>query len=52
MPEYIKITINNVIHNYILINILSNLIKQKLIDTTFTKIKEIVPKDKASNCNT
>ena len=49
MPEYLINEINNFIHDYILIESLSDLNKQKLTDKTFSKIIDMIPKYKAGN---
>ena len=52
MPEYLINKINNFIHEYIPIESLSDLNKQKLTDETFFKIIDMIPKYKANNCKT
>ena len=52
MPEYLINEINNYIHEYIPIESLSDLNKQKLTDETFIKIIDMIPKYKASNHET
>ena len=49
IPEYLINEINNFIHEYISIESLSDLNKQKLTDETFIKIIDIIPKYKAKN---
>ena len=52
MPEYLINEINNFIHEYIPIESLSDLNKQKLTDETFIKIIDMIPKYKAKNYKT
>ena len=52
MPEYLINEINNFIHDYIPIESLSDLNKQKLTDETFIKIIDMIPKYKANNYKT
>ena len=52
MPKYLVNKINNFIDNYIPIKSLSDLSKQKLLDETFIKIIDMIPKYKASNHET
>ena len=52
MPEYLINKINNSIHEYITIERLSDLNKQKLTDETFIKIIDMIPKYKANNFKT
>ena len=52
MPEYLMNEINNFIHEYILIESLLDLNKQKLADETFIKIIDMIPKYKANNRDT